>query len=115
MPSEKIYDSPHFLGHNPLGGWTIIALLVQAATGLFANDDIVTEGPLFDRVIKTTSNWLTRVHKLNQEVIIALACIHVVAVLLYFFYKRQNLVLPMIIGVKQSVSTEAEPATDRLS
>ncbi len=39
-------NSVHYLGHNPLGCWSIIALLftllVQAATGLFANDDIVT-------------------------------------------------------------------------
>ena len=74
-------DSTHFLGHNPLGGWSIIAmlfsLLVQAATGLFANDDIITEGPLSDWVSKATSDWLTRVHKLNEDVIIVLVSIHV--------------------------------------
>ena len=107
-------DSPHYLGRNPLGGWSIIALLftllVQAGTGLFANDGIVTEGPLFDWVGKTTSDWLTKVHKLNQQVIIALVCVHVAAVLFYFFYKRQNLVLPMITGVKPWHGAEAEPA-----
>ena len=40
-----------YLGHNPLGGWSVLAmllaLLVQAATGLFANDDIITAGPLY--------------------------------------------------------------------
>ena len=38
------------VGHNPLGGWSVIALLlallVQAGTGLFANDDVLMEGPL---------------------------------------------------------------------
>jgi cytochrome b len=106
-----------YLGHNPLGGWSIIALLftllVQAATGLFANDDIVTEGPLFDWVGKATSNWLTWVHKLNQQVIITLVSVHVLAVLFYFFYKRQNLVLPMITGVKPWHGAEAEPADGR--
>ena len=37
-------------GHSPLGALSIIALLVsllvQISTGLFANDDIFTEGPL---------------------------------------------------------------------
>jgi cytochrome b len=107
--------SAHYLGHNPLGGWSIIALLltllIQAATGLFANDDIVTEGPLFDWVGKATSDWITRIHKLNQQVIIALACVHVLAVLFYFFYKRENLVLPMITGGKRWSGPEAEPAT----
>ena len=110
-------DLPHYLGHNPLGGWSIIALLftllVQAATGLFANDDIVTEGPLFDWVGKATSDWLTRVHKVNQQVIIGLVCIHVAAVLFYFFYKRQNLVLPMITGVKPWRGTETKPVNGR--
>jgi cytochrome b len=110
-------DSTRHLGHNPLGGWSIIAmlfaLLLQAGTGLFANDDIVTEGPLFDWVSKATSDWLTRIHKLNQEVIIALVSIHVLAVLFYLFFKRENLVKPMITGVKQRSEAETEPATGR--
>ena len=98
-------DSRHYLGHNPLGGWSIIAMLsalmVQTGTGLFANDDIITEGPLYQWVSKATSDWLTRVHKLNQEVLIGLVAIHILAVLFYFFYKRENLVTPMITGFKQ--------------
>jgi cytochrome b len=110
-------DSTHYRGHNPLGGWSIIAmlfaLLVQAATGLFANDDIVTEGPLFGWVSKATSDWLTGIHKLNHEVIIALVCVHVLAVLFYFFFKRENLVKPMITGVKHWSGAEVEPASGR--
>jgi len=110
-------DSPRCLGHNPLGGWSIIAmlvaLLVQAATGLFANDDIATEGPLYGWVSKATSDGLTRIHRLNQEVIIALVSIHLLAVLFYLIYKRENLVKPMIIGVKQWSGTEPRPAIGR--
>ena len=110
-------DSSRYLGHNPLGGWSILAmllvLLVQAGTGLFANDDIVTEGPLFDWVSKSTSDWLTRIHKLNEGVIIALVSIHVLAVVFYFFFKRENLVKPMITGVKQWNGAEPDPATGR--
>lgn len=109
--------STRYLGHNPLGGWAILAmllaLLVQAGTGLFANDDIVTEGPLFDWIDKATSDWLTRIHKLNEEVIIALVSIHVVAVLFYFFFKRENLVKPMITGVKQWNGARPDPTTGR--
>ena len=103
-----------YLGHNPLGGWSIIAmlvaLLVQAGTGLFANDDIITEGPLFDWVSKATSDWLTQIHKLNQIVIIGLVCVHVLAILFYFFYKRENLITPMITGAKKWNSSEPRPA-----
>jgi cytochrome b len=110
-------DSAPFRGHNPLGGWSIIAmllaLLVQAVTGLFANDDIITEGPLFDWVSKATSDGLTRIHKLNQEVIIVLVSIHILAVLFYLLYKRENLVMPMITGVKEWNGTGLQPATGR--
>jgi len=41
-------------GHNPLGGWSVVAmlasLLVQAASGLFADDEIATRGPLAVKV-----------------------------------------------------------------
>ena len=98
-------DSRQYLGHNPLGGWSIIAMLsalmVQAGTGLFANDDIVTEGPLYKWVSKATIDWLTRIHRLNQELLIGLVVIHILAVLFYFFYKRENLLKPMITGFKQ--------------
>ncbi len=64
------------VGHNPLGGWSVIAmltsLLVQAVTGLFANDDILTEGPLADSVSKATSNTLTGIHQLNAWVLYGL-------------------------------------------
>lgn len=110
-------DSPRHLGHNPLGGWSImamlLALLVQAVTGLFANDDIATQGPLYDWVSKATSDGLTRIHRLNQEVILALVSIHILAVLFYFFYKRENLVMPMITGVKQWSGPEPEAPAGR--
>ena len=110
-------DSRPYLGHNPLGGYSIIAmltaLLVQAATGLFANDDIATAGPLFDWVSKLTSDRLTRIHRLNQKIIIALVSIHLLAVLFYFLYKRENLIKPMVTGVKHWRGPEPEPATGR--
>ena len=41
-------SAPRHLGHNPLGGWSVLAMLLlllfQVATGLFANDDIFTQG-----------------------------------------------------------------------
>jgi cytochrome b len=108
-------DSRHYLGHNPLGGWSIVAMLLalmtQAGTGLFANDDIITEGPLYNWVSKATSDWITRVHSINQVVIIGLVAIHILAVLFYFFYKRENLIIPMITGFKQWDGPVPEPVT----
>jgi len=98
-------DAPRHFGHNPLGGWSILAmlaaLLVQAVTGLFANDDIFTEGPLYPWVSKATSDLLTRIHKFNQWVIVALVAVHVLAVFFYLFRKRENLIGPMVTGKKR--------------
>jgi cytochrome b len=97
-------DSMRHIGHNPLGGWSIIAMLtsilIQAGTGLFANDDILTEGPLYGLVSKKTSDWLTGVHHLNQKILLVLVVIHICAVLFYLIAKRENLITPMITGTK---------------
>lgn len=98
-------ESEKYLGHNPMGGWSVLfiltSLLVQAVTGLFANDDILTEGPLFNWVSKSTSDMLTRIHLFNKNVLVILVLIHVGAILFYLIYKKDNLVWPMINGVKE--------------
>jgi len=101
-------------GHNPLGGWSVLALLaallVQAATGLFANDEIATEGPLSKLVSGATASLMTKIHLLNQNAIYALVALHLAAIAYYFFAKRENLVVPMVTGDKRGIA--AEPAQD---
>ena len=93
------------LGHNPLGGWMVVALLavllLQAGTGLFANDDILTEGPLAKLVSKDASDWLTGIHEANFNLLLVLVALHIAAALFYFFVKGENLILPMITGRKR--------------
>lgn len=102
-----------YLGHNPLGGWSVLAMLlalfVQAATGLFANDDIITEGPLFLWVSKPVSDWLSGIHRLNRVLIMALVATHLAAVLFYLVIKRENLIQPMLTGIKYRSSGETAP------
>ncbi len=97
--------APFFLGHNPLGAWMILALiaslLVQAGTGLFANDDIMTEGPLAKWVSKAASDRLSAIHELNFNLLLGLAAVHIAAVLYYLLGKRENLILPMLHGRKR--------------
>ncbi len=98
-------DTPPHPGHNPLGGWSVLLLLallfVQAGTGLFANDDIFVTGPLYAWVSKATSDRLTKIHLLNRWLLAAAAGVHMAAILFYLFYKRENLILPMITGKKR--------------
>lgn len=106
-------DAPRYLGHNPLGGWSIVAmlvlLLVQAGTGLFANDDIFIEGPLYSWVSKGTSDWLTTIHRLNFDLLLILIAIHLAAVLFYLLVKRENLIHPMLSGCKHLPPASAVP------
>jgi cytochrome b len=99
------HDAPKQLGHNPMGGWSVlamlIALMVQAVTGLFANDDIFTKGPLYPWVGKATSDRLTHIHHLNHDVLLGLVSLHVTVVLFYLIIKHDNLILPMLTGRKR--------------
>ena len=105
--------STFYAGHNPLGAWMIVALLlcllVQTGTGLFANDDVMTEGPLFDWVSKRTSDMLSRIHELNFYLLLALIAVHVAAVLYYLWGKRENLILPLLTGRKQLRGAQSVP------
>jgi cytochrome b len=97
-------DSPKILGHNPMGGWSVMAMLaalvVQVGTGLFANDDIATQGPLYGWVSKATSDWLTGIHVFNKGVILFLIALHLSAVLFYLLIKHDNLIAPMVTGLR---------------
>jgi cytochrome b len=93
------------VGHNPMGGWSVMAmlavLLVQAGTGLFARDDILTEGPLARTVSKATSSALTAVHEVSANLLMLLIAVHLAAVFAYLLRKGENLIRPMITGVKR--------------
>ncbi len=95
-------------GHNPLGALSVVAvllvLLLQASTGLFANDSIASEGPLARLVSSGTSDLLTRVHKINQYVIFVLIGLHLAAIAYYYFARRENLVVPMFTGDKSDAT-----------
>ncbi len=95
----------HFVGHTPLGGINIVllllCLLVQVGTGLFANDDIFTEGPLYRWVGKDTSDWLTAIHYYNFNVLLTLIGLHIAAVFYHLIRRRENLIAPMFTGRKK--------------
>ncbi len=95
---------PKIAGHNPLGAVIIFAMLAlvafQAATGLFANDDIFTEGPLAKLVDDDTSDRLTDLHETSFYVLLALIGVHVAANISYELFLRQPVIQAMISGWK---------------
>ena len=97
-------NGKHFLGHNPMGALSVLALLgtlaFQAITGLFSNDDIMLEGPYANTVSKALSDQMTHLHKLNSDLILILIGLHLAAIIFYSFYKKERLVKAMLTGDK---------------
>jgi cytochrome b len=96
----------HYLGHNPLGGWMILALLaavaIQAILGLYAADEdrVVIEGPLAHTVSSGTVDWASHFHHLGFNVILALVVVHVAANVTHDVLRRAGLIRGMITGRK---------------
>jgi cytochrome b len=95
-------DAASGVGHTAAGGWSVLAMLlllcVQVGTGLFADDDVATTGPLGQFVSRATRRSLTGVHVRIFWLLLALIALHVAAVLAYKIVKRKDLVWPMITG-----------------
>lgn len=99
-----VREPDHEMGHNAAGGWMVLGLLLlllaQVATGLGSNDDVMVEGPLAKYVGKEISDRLGAIHSINFTLIELAVLAHVCAVLAYWLFKRQNLLRPMITGIK---------------
>ena len=102
-------------GHNPLGAFSVFALLLlmaaQAVTGLFSYDEIAFAGPLSGLVSDHAVDLATSYHKLwGQYLIIAFVALHVLAIIVYTVLKHR-LFWPMIVGDKP-LDAQVPPARD---
>lgn len=90
------------VGHNPLGALSVLALLallfIQAATGLFANDEIASAGPFYGWTTHEQSNRLATLHRLNSKWLLAFVILHLLAVAWYARLRRRPLVRAMLTG-----------------
>jgi cytochrome b len=104
-------------GHNPLGGVSVLVflvlLLVQAGTGLFANDEIANAGPFYGWITQRTSNLLTRIHAINSNVLLAAIGLHLLAVAWYDLVRRRGLTRAFLTGRKPGLA-EPIPASRSL-
>ena len=103
-PSSSLPDT---VGHNPLGGWSVIVMLlvlvIQVGTGLFATDiDGIDSGPLSHLVDFDQSRTAAEIHEISFNILIVLVILHVLAVLFYLIVKRRNLIGPMLTGFRMA-------------
>jgi len=96
-----------------VGGYAVLLmlalLLVQASTGLFASDDIATDGPLYSKVSSSLSARLSTLHRLGFDALLVIILIHLASNAFYLLVKRENLITPMVTGNKSVADTLPAP------
>lgn len=105
------------VGHNPLGAGSVLALLtilaVQVGTGLIADDEIASVGPLNRFVETATGLAATAWHKTGgQWIIVGLVALHIAAIVFYKVRHGKDLVGPMVRGDKQLAEDAPASADD---
>jgi cytochrome b len=91
-----------YIGHNPLGGWSVVAmfaaLALQVSLGLFSIDiDCLQPGPLARFLSFDDARAVAHIHHLAFWVIVGLIALHLAAIAVYAARGR-NLVAPMLSG-----------------
>ena len=101
-------------GHNPLGGLSVVAMLLvlvsQASLGLFAVDvDGLNDGPLSFLVSYDAAREAAELHAMVVDALLILVGLHVLAVLFHLLYKRENLTRGMLTGRGRLAKGQAPP------
>jgi cytochrome b len=99
------------VGHNPMGGWSVVALLAvivaDTSLGLFSVDvDGLESGPLsrfisFDQG-RLAAGW----HHWLFNGLLALVGLHLTAIAFYAVIRRDNLIGPMLTGSRTTSGAE---------
>ena len=101
-------------GHNPLGGLSVVAMLmvlvVQASLGLFAVDvDGFNDGPLSFLVSYDAAREAAELHAMVVDGLLILVGLHIAAVLFHLLYKRENLTKAMLTGRARLAAGQTPP------
>jgi cytochrome b len=103
-----------YLGHNPAGGWMVVALflnlLALGLSGLFLQAELEYEGWLVGALGASDAAVLRMLwlHEAAVWSLLALIALHLVGVLVASRQHRENLVLAMITGDKPNLSPHQE-------
>ena len=108
----KLPDGSAAIGHNPLGAYSVVALLatlvVQVGSGLFAVDvDGLESGPLSYLVSFDRGRFAAHVHAISFNVLLGLIALHIAAIAWYRLRGR-NLLLPMLTGRDAAMPSGSE-------
>lgn len=106
LRDSRTGSEPEKVGHNPLGALSVLALLglvgLQVTLGLFAIDEDGFEGgPLSDRIDFDLARQFAEWHEMAFRGLQALVVLHLAAIAYYAIRRREDLVRPMITGVRK--------------
>lgn len=88
-------DAPRYLGHNPLGGWMAVALLVMVAA-------VSGSGWLYTTDRFWGLEWVENLHDGLTWALIGLVALHVSGVIHASLRHRENLAAAMLHGRKRA-------------
>ncbi|MBV1873356.1 MAG: cytochrome b/b6 domain-containing protein [Gammaproteobacteria bacterium] len=116
LQAWRLGSPQHYLGHNPLGGWMVVALLlllaIQVSSGLFSSDGLFAYGPLSGLVSESLSADLTAYHELGFKLLMLMVAFHVLAIAVYLLVRKENLVKAMMSGKKPAELYQDEQAAE---
>lgn len=97
LGSILAFRPEHHAGHNPAGGWAVLALLglgaVTALAGFLSYNDY-------------GGHWLEELHEGAASAMLGLVFVHIGAVILSSLIHRENLVRAMITGLKRGAPAD---------
>jgi len=99
LKSLLTFRPQHHVGHNPAGGWAVLALLglgiVTALAGFLTYSDY-------------GGHWLEELHEGAASAMLALVFVHIGAVLISSLLHKENLVRAMLTGHKKPVDAHPD-------
>lgn len=101
------------IGHSPWGALSVFVLLsaigLQASLGLITDDEIYLTGPLRNYVSGSTAYAATKYHAQLSNVIVALICLHLVAIAFYVVIKRADILRVFWSGKRKGAARSIQP------
>jgi cytochrome b len=96
-----------YLGHNPLGGAMVLALLavlaVMVATGIVTLGGVDKQGPLAFATTYATGQVFRKLHQLFAYLLVAMICGHLAGVAYETLWSGDRLIFAMLTGEKADV------------
>jgi len=101
-------------GHNPLGGWSVVAMLAalvaQVLLGMVSVDvDGIESGPFSYLVSFETGRKAAQLHHLLFNILLGLMALHLLAVAYYRLVKQEKLIGPMVTGRRWWAGEDVNP------